>query len=44
MVYQQHRLAVPTNPEYSIPQLRIMLQEVELIIGHEISVNEWNRL
>ncbi|MBM2824466.1 MAG: hypothetical protein HW402_130 [Dehalococcoidales bacterium] len=44
MVYQQHRLAIPTNAEYSISQLRIMLREVAEIIGREISVDEWNHL
>jgi hypothetical protein len=44
MVYGQHRLSIPSNPEYSIPQLRMMIQEVEEIIGREITVEEWNRL
>jgi hypothetical protein len=25
MVYQQHRLAIPSNTEYSVPQLRMMI-------------------
>lgn len=44
MVYQQHRLAIPSNPEYSVPQLRMMIREMEEIIGREITVDEWNRL
>lgn len=44
MVYKQHRLAIPSNTEYSIPQLRIMIREVENVIGREITVDEWNRL
>lgn len=44
MVYAQHRLAIPSNVEYSVPQLRRMVREVEEIIGREISVEEWNRL
>ena len=44
MVYQQHRLAVPSNADYSVPQLRMMLQEVEEIIGREIRLEEWSRL
>jgi hypothetical protein len=44
MVYKQHRLAVPSNAEYSVPQLRMMLQEVVEIIGREITAEEWNRL
>ncbi len=41
MVYEQHRLAIPSNAEYSVPQLRVMLREVELILGRSISADEW---
>lgn len=44
MVYEQHRLAIPSNAEYSVPQLRTMMREVEAIIGREITVDEWNKL
>ena len=44
MVYGQHRLTIPSNKEYSVPQLRMMLREVEGIIGQQISVDEWNAL
>jgi hypothetical protein len=44
MVYRQHRLAIPSNTEYSIPQLRMMIQEVESIVGREIGADEWNSL
>jgi hypothetical protein len=44
MVYQQHRLAIPANVEYSIPQLRTMIREVEEIIGHGLVAEDWNRL
>ena len=44
MVYQQYRLAIPSNTEYSVPQLRMMLGEVEHIIGRQISVEDWRRL
>ena len=44
MVYQQHRLATPSNTEYSVPQLRMMTREVEQIMGREISAEDWNRL
>jgi hypothetical protein len=44
MIYEQHRLAIPSNAEYSVPQLRMMIREVEAIIDREITVNEWNRL
>ena len=44
MVYEQHRLTVPSNAEYSVPQLRMMLREVESIIGRQITADEWNNL
>jgi predicted RNA binding protein YcfA (HicA-like mRNA interferase family) len=44
MVYQQHRLTIPSNAEYSAPQLRMMLREVETIIGRQITADEWEKL
>jgi hypothetical protein len=43
MVYQQHRLAIPSNAEYSIPQLLMLMKEAEEIIGREITADEWNQ-
>jgi hypothetical protein len=37
-------LAIPSNPEYSVPQLRMMIREVEGILGREISLKDWDRL
>lgn len=42
MVYKRHRLSIPSNTEYSIPQLRMMIREVEEITGKEITADEWN--
>lgn len=44
MIHGQHRLTIPSNNEYSIPQLRMMLREVEGIIGRQVTANEWNAL
>ena len=44
MVYENHRLTIPSNTEYSVPQLHMMLNEVQGIIGCAITVDEWNRL
>jgi hypothetical protein len=44
MVYGQHRLAIPSNAEFSVPQLRMMLHETAEIIGREITADEWNSL
>jgi len=44
MVFEEHRLTVPANSEFSVPQLRMMLNEVEEILGRAITVDEWNKL
>ncbi len=44
MVIGQNRLTLPSNAEYSVPQLRIMLREVGSMIGHEITQEEWSQL
>ena len=44
MVFQQHRLAIPSNAEYSVPQLRMVIREVEGIVGFEITLEFWSGL
>lgn len=44
MTFERHRLAIPSNSEYSIPHLRFMLREVENILGRKIPADEWNNL
>jgi len=44
MVVGQKRLAIPSNSEYSVPQLRVMVREVESMLGREIGLEEWNAL
>lgn len=44
VVYAGHRLAIPSNSEYSVPQLRFLLRQVARIIEREISTEEWNTL
>lgn len=44
MVYKNHRLSIPSNKEYSIPQLKMMIVEIENITGRKISPEEWNAL
>ncbi len=44
MIYAQHRLTIPSNSEYSVPQLRLMLNEVAMLIGRQIALDEWERL
>lgn len=44
MVSGQHRQTIPTNSEYSVPQLRMLIRQVEAILGRSISLDEWNSL
>ena len=44
MTFGQHRLTIPSNEEYSVHQLRFMLQEVAEIVGRQLSADEWNDL
>jgi hypothetical protein len=44
MVFQQARLAIPSNDEYSVPQLKVMIREVGVLLGRSISQQEWNSL
>lgn len=44
VLYEGRRLAIPSNAEYSVPQLRVMIREVEEILGRDITLVEWNRL
>jgi len=44
MISGDHRLTIPSNVEYSVAQLKIMIQEAEGILGREITLEEWNQL
>jgi len=44
MLIENHRLAIPSNDEYSISQLKMMIREIQLIIGKEISNEGWDNL
>ena len=44
LVLSQKRLAIPSNSEYSVPQLRMMVREIEAILGREMTPEEWANL
>ena len=44
MVFEKNRLSIPSNAEYSVPQLKMMLNEVGLILSRTISLEEWEDL
>ncbi len=43
LVFGSRRLAIPSNREYSVPQLRVMVREVEAVMGRQVTAEEWNR-
>ena len=44
MIYQEYRLTIPSNDEYSVPQVRMMIREAEEIIERQITLEQWNSL
>lgn len=44
MVFENHRLSLHSNREYSVPQLRMMLNEIEAILERSVTVDEWDSL
>ena len=44
MVSGQHRQTIPTNAEYSVPQIRLLLRQVESILARKVALEEWNSL
>jgi hypothetical protein len=44
MVFENYRLSIPSNTEFSVPQLRMMIREVESILDRTLNSDEWNRL
>jgi len=44
MRYGEYTLTLPSNKEYSIPQLRMLLKEIQHGIGMKISLEKWDHL
>jgi hypothetical protein len=44
MIYRGHRLTLPSNTEYSVDEVRMMVAEVEAILGRQITTDEWSCL
>jgi hypothetical protein len=44
MIHESYRLTIPSNTEYSVDQLRMMVAEVEAILGRPLTAGEWSRL
>ncbi|MDD5616832.1 MAG: hypothetical protein PHH85_11610 [Candidatus Methanoperedens sp.] len=44
MRYGSNVLTIPGNEEYSVPQLKMIMKELENIIGRKITLGEWEEL
>jgi hypothetical protein len=44
LILGQHRQTIPSNSEFSVPQIRMLLRQVESILGRSISLDEWDSL
>ena len=44
MVFEARRLTIPSNSEYSVPQLRMMIRELELVLDRNLPSEEWEAL
>ncbi len=44
MIFGQHRQTIPTNSEFSVPQIRMLLRQVESILERKVSLEKWESL
>lgn len=44
MIFGTHRQTIPANAEYSLPQIRMLVRQVEMIMRCRIGVEEWEKL
>ena len=44
MALGQHCQTIPSNSEYSVPQVRLLLRQVESILARPVSLDEWSSL
>jgi hypothetical protein len=44
MRYGAKVLTIPGNDEYSVPQLKMMIKELETLIGRKMTLEEWEEL
>jgi predicted RNA binding protein YcfA (HicA-like mRNA interferase family) len=44
MRYGTYTLTLPSNKEYSVPQIKMLLNEIERRISKKISLQQWENL
>jgi hypothetical protein len=44
LIFGQHRQTIPSNSDYSVPQLKMLLRQVGIILGRNVSAQDWDAL
>lgn len=44
LVLGERRQTMPSNSDYSVPQVKMLLRQIEAILGRKISAEEWGAL
>ena len=44
MRHHTYTLTLPNNKEYSVPQIKMLINEIENGIGKKISIKDWENL
>jgi len=44
MRHGTYTLTLPNNKEYSVPQIKMLINEIEHGIGKKISIGEWDNI
>lgn len=44
MTFGGHHQTIPTNSEYSLPQVRMLVRQVQAILGRTVGADEWESL
>jgi len=44
MVHNCRRQTIPSNTDYSVPQLRVLLRQVHAILGRRLTLDDWDAL
>jgi hypothetical protein len=44
MMLAGHRQTVPSNAEFSVPQLKMLLRQVETVTGNKLDADRWSSL
>jgi hypothetical protein len=41
LIFRQRRQTIPSNTDYSVPPVKMLVRQVEGMVGRKISAEEW---